>query len=223
MRFFTQFLVFGAFFLLISGCPGQEIQAATDSSTSMIPPIQGELGTATRDSGSSTLPGSEGVIQSVIQVDTYTYIQVQQGDSSIWIASSTIEAKEGDFVKWQNGFKMVDFHSKTLDRDFKEILFVGEAALISRDDVMALASEIPVKQSYESSGTVLTVIQVPSYTYLELQQDSGKLWLACANVDAAKGDVVQWDGGYIMQNFVSNALDRTFESILFVSTVAVAK
>jgi hypothetical protein len=72
-------------------------------------------------------------------------------------------------------------------------------------------------------GTVVSVIDVPQYTYLEVRQDNKSLWLATSTVAARKGDVIRFDDGVTMTNFHSKTLNRTFPSIQFVNHVAVEK
>lgn len=72
-------------------------------------------------------------------------------------------------------------------------------------------------------GTVLDVISVPQYTYLEVKTASQTVWLAAPSTDVKKGDTVRFDNGLVMSNFHSNALDRTFATILFVNHVAVGE
>lgn len=72
-------------------------------------------------------------------------------------------------------------------------------------------------------GKVLSVINVPSYTYLEVSQNKKAIWIAGPTVTVAKGDVVRFDNGMVMSNFQSKTLNRTFPSIVFVGQVVVTK
>ena len=68
-------------------------------------------------------------------------------------------------------------------------------------------------------GQVLSSIQVPGYTYIEVRNNGRNVWLAGNPVEVAEGDVISWGQSAVMQNFKSTALDRIFEEILFVSAV----
>ncbi|MDH3991152.1 MAG: hypothetical protein OEV34_18605, partial [Gammaproteobacteria bacterium] len=68
-------------------------------------------------------------------------------------------------------------------------------------------------------GRVLSSIQVPGYTYIEVRNNSRNVWLAGNPVEVATGEVITWGQSALMRNFRSNALNRTFEEIIFVSTV----
>jgi hypothetical protein len=67
-----------------------------------------------------------------------------------------------------------------------------------------------------NSGKVLEVIDSPMYTYLKVTSDKGSLWLAAYKTDITKGATIKYTGGVVMQNFYSKALNRTFDSIIFV-------
>lgn len=68
-------------------------------------------------------------------------------------------------------------------------------------------------------GQVLSSIQVPGYTYIEVRNNGRNIWLAGNPVEVAEGDVISWGQSAVMQNFKSTELDRVFEEILFVSAV----
>jgi uncharacterized cupredoxin-like copper-binding protein len=71
------------------------------------------------------------------------------------------------------------------------------------------------------TGKVLSFINVPSYTYLEVSQGKKTIWIAANTTPVKKGDTVHFDNGMTMTNFYSKTLKRTFPSILFVSQVVV--
>ncbi len=81
------------------------------------------------------------------------------------------------------------------------------------------AAEIPLPQK----AKVLSIIDVPQYTYLEVSQNKKTLWLAATTVAAKKGDVIRFDEGMVMTNFKSKNLNRTFPSITFVNRVVVTQ
>jgi hypothetical protein len=73
------------------------------------------------------------------------------------------------------------------------------------------------------SGTVLSTIDVPTYTYVEVSQGKKTMWLAALTTPVKKGDMVHFDNGMPMKNFYSKSLKRTFPSIVFVSQLVVDK
>lgn len=68
-------------------------------------------------------------------------------------------------------------------------------------------------------GRVLSSIQVPGYTYIEVLSNGRSLWLAGNPVELVEGAVISWRQSTVMQNFKSKTLDRTFDEIIFVSAV----
>lgn len=70
------------------------------------------------------------------------------------------------------------------------------------------------------SGTVVATHVAGRYTYIQLAQDPDqkKVWLA-AGITAAVGDRIEYHGGVLMRKFHSETLDKTFDEILFVSTI----
>ena len=83
----------------------------------------------------------------------------------------------------------------------------GEAATVADADLIG------------NRGQVLSSIEVPGYTYIEVRNNGRNVWLAGNSVDVAKGDVVTWGQSAVMHNFKSTALDRVFEEIIFVSGI----
>jgi len=82
-------------------------------------------------------------------------------------------------------------------------------------------SAAPATAELPNTGKVLTVIDVPTYTYIEVQMDKKTVWLAATTVKVKKGDTIRFDQGMEMNDFTSKALNRTFKSILFVGKVVV--
>lgn len=79
---------------------------------------------------------------------------------------------------------------------------------------------IPADTNLVNSGEVLEVIDSPMYTYLQVTSDKGPLWLAAFKTDIAKGAAVRYSSGVAMSGFYSKSLDRTFDTIVFVDSLA---
>ena len=71
----------------------------------------------------------KGAVVSAIDVPQYTYIEVKQGDKTVWLASTTVKVRKGDVVRFDNGMTMTDFHSNTLNRTFPSIQFVSKVVV----------------------------------------------------------------------------------------------
>lgn len=67
----------------------------------------------------------------------------------------------------------------------------------------------------QAVGTVAEAIDSGGYIYLKLE---GGTWIAANSFVVSKGDEIQYTNGMEMNGFYSKSLDRTFDSILFVSS-----
>ena len=85
----------------------------------------------------------------------------------------------------------------------------------SGGDVAAVADE----QLTGNNGQVLSFVQVPGYTYVEVRTNGRNLWLAGNPVEIAEGDIISWSDAAMMRNFESKTLGRTFEELMFVSAI----
>lgn len=68
---------------------------------------------------------SVGEVKSVANAGGYTYLEVLQGGSTVWIAAPETQVKVGDKVSWEGGMVMRNFSSTSLNRKFDEIIFAG--------------------------------------------------------------------------------------------------
>jgi len=70
-----------------------------------------------------------------------------------------------------------------------------------------------------NTGQVLSVFQVPGYTYVEVRNNGRNLWIAGNPVELEEGEIVSWTDSAMMRNFESKALNRTFEELMFVAAI----
>ncbi len=85
--------------------------------------------------------GWTGEILETMDAGGYTYIQLDTGSQKIWAAAPQTKVEVGQRVTVPRGMLMTDFPSKTLDRTFDEIWFVGG---IYPEGHVAAGSEHPV-------------------------------------------------------------------------------
>lgn len=71
-----------------------------------------------------------GTVEETMDAAGYTYMRVKTDRESIWAAARAMKVAVGDTVELVGAMPMRDFHSKTLNRTFKTILFVGGATVI---------------------------------------------------------------------------------------------
>ncbi|HYA89038.1 MAG TPA: DNA-binding protein [Nitrospirota bacterium] len=67
------------------------------------------------------------------------------------------------------------------------------------------------------TGNVVETMDSGGYTYICLEQNGKKTWFATSQMAVKKGQVMSFDLGMEMKNFTSKTLNRTFDSIYFVS------
>lgn len=72
-----------------------------------------------------------------------------------------------------------------------------------------------------SQGKVVEVTNGAGYSYLLLESGGAQLWIAGTQIDAKKGDVVSYIENVAMDNFTSKTLNKTFDHIIFASSVKV--
>ncbi|MEO5376827.1 MAG: hypothetical protein H7832_03455 [Magnetococcus sp. DMHC-6] len=170
--------------------------------------------TPTPDAQSPTVapPSNQGTVKSTQQAGGYTYVEADQNGQIIWLAGPATTVNTGDMIHWEQGAVMHNFFSKTLNRTFPEILFVSA--------VLPGASPPPPPPM---TAKVVSTTQASGYDYLEVDRGDGQpaIWLAAPSSSIKVGDQVSWSGGSQMQNFFSKGLNRTFETIYFVSSVSV--
>lgn len=72
-------------------------------------------------------PHSAKVLQSM-NSGGYTYMKVDDGKNKYWIAMTQRDVKSGDMIEFTEQGWMKNFHSKTLNRTFDNILFAADAS-----------------------------------------------------------------------------------------------
>ena len=81
----------------------------------------------------SAAGGVTGTALETMKADRYTYVQVDTGSEKIWAATPEFLGKVGDTVVVPKGLAMQNFHSKTLERDFEVVYFVGAITVAGND------------------------------------------------------------------------------------------
>jgi hypothetical protein len=68
-------------------------------------------------------------------------------------------------------------------------------------------------------GKVLETMDSGGYTYVFIETDKDKRWVATREMVVKVGDVVQTSPGMVMNKFTSGTLNRTFDVVYFVDVV----
>ncbi len=79
------------------------------------------------------------------------------------------------------------------------------------------ASSVPLP----NEGLVKNTIQSGGYTYIEVEKNNAREWLAAPQMELEKGSHIRYSKGIVMKNFHSRTLDKSFEKILLVGSVKV--
>jgi hypothetical protein len=73
--------------------------------------------------------------------------------------------------------------------------------------------EIPAGAGHK--GKVLETMNSGGYTYVQVDENGQKLWVAVMETKVNKGDMVEFPDSPPMLNFQSKTLKRTFDKIIF--------
>lgn len=211
---------------LLSLCAALLVAACSKSEA---PPAAPAAAPAAAPQAGVVAPNTGKVLQ-VVQAGTYTYAEVEgSAGQRAWIAGSHIEAKVGDAVQWGEYAVMRNFHAKSIDRTFPEILFVNTWGLAGAVTVATPAhgslpmpgAAAPGMVGAQSSGKVKSVAHAGGYSYVEVDANGSTQWLAVTETPMKAGDTVTWQPGAEMRNFNAKSLGRTFEQITFINGVTV--
>lgn len=162
--------------------------------------------------GAMGAPGTvlTGVVKESLDGGGYTYALLDTGDRELWVAGPQTSLTPGEAVALPDTMNMGAFEVASLGRTFEELYFTGAFSTQAPADVAAM----------EFEGKVLEKIDAGGYTYLHVAAGEADIWLAAGEADVAEGDMVAWNGGMLMADFHSNALNRDFAAIYFVERVS---
>ncbi|RZI42857.1 hypothetical protein EGT07_12840 [Herbaspirillum sp. HC18] len=75
--------------------------------------------------------GQKGKVVSSIDANEYTYIEVNQGKNTLWLAAPKTAVKKDSVIRFEDGAVMTNFHSKLLNRTFPSVMFVGRVVTVN--------------------------------------------------------------------------------------------
>jgi len=155
----------------------------------------------------TTPAANTGVVKSIKNVGGYSYIEVDINGQIFWMAASISSVKAGEKIAWKGHAMMSNFVSKTMNRTFEKIMFVDKVVPAS------------AMQSSLHSGRVIETMDSAGYSYIQVEEQGKKVWLAAPITKISVGQNISWNSGAAMQKFSSRSLNRTFEEIFFISGV----
>lgn len=80
--------------------------------------------------------------------------------------------------------------------------------------------EVPAGAGHK--GKVLETMDSGGYTYIQVDENGQKLWLAVMQTKVKVGDTIEFPDSPPMVNFQSKTLKRTFDKIIFASGIRIA-
>ncbi|UFS68688.1 hypothetical protein LPW11_12285 [Geomonas sp. RF6] len=80
-----------------------------------------------------------------------------------------------------------------------------------------------VKPGAGHKGKVVETMDAAGYTYVQVDENGQKLWVAVMQTPVKVGDTVEFPDSPPMINFSSKTLKRTFDKIIFAPGLAVNK
>lgn len=93
-------------------------------------PMMGHPPMAARGEMPMMAGASSGKVKSVSTAGGYSYLEVDQGGTMVWLAAPEFQVKQGEDVQWAPGMTMRNFDAKSLNRVFDEIQFVENASVV---------------------------------------------------------------------------------------------
>ena len=142
-----------------------------------------------------------GEVLETMDASGYTYVQLDLGEEQRWVAGPVTAVSVGDVVQTGNGMSMGPFTSKTLNRSFDDLYFVGVLGNLSAPQMPAGHPTTPA-QTAEAAATMTDV----SVEAVEGGQDIASVY---ANKDSLagqqvslRGTVVKYNSGILGWNFL---------------------
>ena len=151
---------------------------------------------------------NSGRVKSVDMASGYSYIEVDISGETFWLATAVTPVKPGDDIAWRDYALMKQFKSKGLNREFDQILFVDR---VFKDTGQS---------NQVHSGTVIESVNSGGYSYIQVEENGTRVWLAAPESVVKAGQLISWNSAAPMKNFNSPSLNRTFDEIYFVSGIS---
>jgi hypothetical protein len=146
--------------------------------------------------GQSSAKYFAGKVLETMNAGGYTYVHVDNGTEKIWAAAPQFEVKVGEKVTVPEGMPMKDYESKTLNRKFDVVFFVGA---IGKGDQMP--AQMPAQTAAPAGGTATAEqTQLPEGAHPKLDpaqaaKDAKVTFTGIKKADKTVGDIYAGQAG----------------------------
>lgn len=132
----------------------------------------------------------------------YTYIQLDTGSDKVWAAIGQTKMAVGDKISLLNGPVMRDFHSKSLDRTFPEIIFSSGLAGANADPHAAMGENFSQAMQGEGGGAM-----PPAAMGMGAEESSGGSVKAITPLQEVKVEKAEGANAYNVEELFTSAAD----------------
>jgi hypothetical protein len=190
---------------------------------------------------------TKGTVVETMDSGGYTYLCIENDGQKRWAAIPKTAIQVGQPVELAPGMEMGKYTSKSLNRTFDSIYFTSGLAAsagnlphpIPEEGKPATTSMPPghgmpaghgmplgnkpaadAPKATPIAGKVAETFEGGGYTYVAVELDGKRTWVATPPIKVTIGQSVTFVPGYVMRNFTSKSVNRTFDAILFSSGLA---
>lgn len=189
-------------------------------------------------------PIRSGKVLETMNSGNYTYMYLENNGQKKWVAVPASKVEVGQEVKLKPGTEMGTFTSRTMKRTFDSIIFTqlapdspsqqsgqpaAEPGATMPEGHPPIGQQMQMPQGHSPapataaasgstiSGKVVETMASGGYTYVNLEKEGKKVWVAMPTMQVTVGQELEVMNGMEMKNFPSKGLNRTFDSIIFSS------
>ncbi len=127
-------------------------------------------------------------VKEVVHATSYSYLNVEEGNETFWVAVNRAEFEVGEVLYFDNGLEMNDFESKDLQRTFKSVYFVE--SISDQPTLPGAASEQPSMAQKQPQKPVLEKLDLS----IEPAEDGITIEILYSNRDSYKDQLVNIKG-----------------------------
>jgi hypothetical protein len=109
-----------ALLLIVAGCKKDDTQLVTPAGQAN-PHATVQANPAEVPAGA----GHKGIVVEVLSAGEYTYIQVDEKGTKLWVATITTKVAKGDEIEFVDAAPMKNWPSKQLNRTFDSVILVA--------------------------------------------------------------------------------------------------